>query len=157
MTNTTGQSKGPPTPAWRWAVLAAISVDTARTMPLVSYEVDIDRAAPLLYRLEGRKIDVAIVWGPAAGYFVKNQRVPLAMVPVPSGKGDLPFEFDIAMGVKIGNDALKAQLEKVLGTKQAEIAKILKDYGVPVIDRSPASLWMRRSYAFLSRYGPVEP
>jgi quinoprotein dehydrogenase-associated probable ABC transporter substrate-binding protein len=81
------------------------------------------------------KIDVAIVWGPAAGYFVKNQRVPLAMVPVPSGKGDLPFEFDMTMGVKIGNDALKTQLEKVLDAKQAEITKILKDYGVPVIDR----------------------
>jgi quinoprotein dehydrogenase-associated probable ABC transporter substrate-binding protein len=81
------------------------------------------------------KIDVAIVWGPAVGYFVKNQRVPLAMVPVPSGKGDLPFEFDISMGVKIGNDALKMQLEKVIDARQAEITKILKDYGVPVIDR----------------------
>ncbi len=50
------------------------------------------------------KVDVAIVWGPAAGYFVKQQRVPLAMVPVPSGKGDLPFEFGISMGVKPGND-----------------------------------------------------
>ena len=63
-------------------------------------------------------IDVAIVWGPAAGLFVKRQRVPLAMVPVPSGKGDLPFEFDISMGVKPGNDALRAQLERVLDAKQ---------------------------------------
>ncbi len=31
------------------------------------------------------KVGVAIVWGPAAGYFVKQQTVPLAMVPVPSG------------------------------------------------------------------------
>jgi quinoprotein dehydrogenase-associated probable ABC transporter substrate-binding protein len=85
------------------------------------------------------KIDVAIVWGPAAGYFVKRQRVPLAMVPVPSGKGDLPFEFEISMGVKIGNDALKTQLEKVLDTRQAEITKILKDYGVPLIDRKADS------------------
>ena len=54
------------------------------------------------------KVDVAIVWGPAAGYFVKQQRVPLAMVPVPSGKGDLPFEFGISMGVKPGNEALQS-------------------------------------------------
>ena len=36
-------------------------------------------------------IDVAIVWGPIAGYFAQRQRVPLELVPIPSGKGDLPF------------------------------------------------------------------
>jgi mxaJ protein len=81
------------------------------------------------------KIDVAIVWGPAAGPFVKTQTVPLAMVPVPSGPGDLPFEFDISMGVKPGNDALLATLEKILETKRAEITKILKDYNVPLVER----------------------
>ena len=54
------------------------------------------------------KIDLAIVWGPAAGYFAARQRVPLELVPVPSGKGDLPFAFDISMGVKKGNEALKS-------------------------------------------------
>jgi hypothetical protein len=39
------------------------------------------------------------------------------------------------MGVKIGNDALKTQLGKVLDARQAEMTKILKDYGVPLIDR----------------------
>jgi len=81
------------------------------------------------------KVDVAIVWGPAAGYFVKQQRVPLAMVPVPSGPGDLPFEFGISMGVKQGNTALKSQLEKVIETRRAEIVKILNDYNVPLIER----------------------
>jgi mxaJ protein len=83
------------------------------------------------------RIDVAIVWGPAAGYFAARQRVPLQLVPVPSGKGDLPFTFGISMGVKPGNEALKVRLEKVLDTRQAEIAKILKDYGVPLLDVGP--------------------
>ena len=81
------------------------------------------------------KIDVAIVWGPAAGHFVRRQRVPLVMVPVPSGKGDLPFEFDMSMGVKPGNEALRARLEKVLDAKHAEITSILKDYNVPLVAR----------------------
>jgi mxaJ protein len=81
------------------------------------------------------KVDVAIVWGPAAGYFVKQQRVPLAMVPVPSKPGDLPFEFGISMGVKMGNTALKNQLEKVIDTRRAEITKILNDYNVPLVQR----------------------
>ena len=81
------------------------------------------------------KVDIAIVWGPAAGYYVKQQRVPLVMVPVPSEKGDLPFEFGISMGVKPGNDALKAKLEKVIETRRAEITKILNDYNVPLVER----------------------
>ena len=79
-------------------------------------------------------IDVAIVWGPVAGYFAKKQHVPLELVPVPSGEGDLPFTFDISMGVRRGEEALKAQLEAVLDRKLAEIRTILEDYGVPLID-----------------------
>ena len=80
------------------------------------------------------KIDAAIVWGPAAGYFVLHQQVPMEMVPIPSGKGDLPFTFDISMGVKRGEDALSAQVEKALSNRRAEITRILKDYGVPLLD-----------------------
>lgn len=49
-------------------LLAAISIETSRSMPLVSYEVDLDRAAPLLYRLELRKLDIAIVSGPVEAH-----------------------------------------------------------------------------------------
>jgi hypothetical protein len=61
----------------------------------------------------------------------------MEVVPVPSGKADLPFAFNMSMGVRPGDAALKAQLEKVLDRKQAEITKILKDYGVPLLDRKP--------------------
>lgn len=79
------------------------------------------------------RVDVAIVWGPVAGYFAKHQRVPLEVVPVPSGKGDLPFSFNISMGVKQGQTALKAQLERALEKRRPDIMKILADYGVPTM------------------------
>jgi quinoprotein dehydrogenase-associated probable ABC transporter substrate-binding protein len=82
------------------------------------------------------KVDIAIVWGPAAGYFVLHQNVPLEVVAVPSGKMDLPSTFDISMGVRPGDNALKAQLETVLDKRQPEIRKILKDYGVPLVDKA---------------------
>ena len=81
------------------------------------------------------KVDVAIVWGPAAGYYVQKQSVPLVMVPVPSGPDDLPIAFDMSMGVKPGNTALLATLEKVIETKRADIESILKSYNVPLIER----------------------
>lgn len=82
------------------------------------------------------KVDAAIVWGPAAGYFAGRQTVPLQVTPVPSGKMDLPSAFDISMGVRPGDNTFKAQLERVLDRKQIEIRKILRDYGVPLVDRT---------------------
>ena len=83
------------------------------------------------------KVGVAIVWGPAAGYFAARQNVVLEIVPVPSGKTDLPFVFDISMGVRPGDVALKTELEKVIDQRRMEIRQILKDYDVPLIDRAP--------------------
>ena len=81
------------------------------------------------------KVDLAIVWGPVAGYFARRSRTPLDLIPIPSGKGDLPFAFDISMGVKPGNDALRVRLEGVIDRRQAEITQILKDYSVPLLER----------------------
>jgi quinoprotein dehydrogenase-associated probable ABC transporter substrate-binding protein len=85
----------------------------------------------------GDQVGVAIVWGPAAGYFVTHQRVPLEMVPIPSGKTDLPFAFNMAMGVRPDDAALKAQLEKVLDKRRVEIRQILLDFGVPLVESKP--------------------
>ena len=79
------------------------------------------------------RVDLAIVWGPVAGYYAKRQRVPMALVRIPSGPGDLPFAFDISVGVKKGNEALRAQLQRILDTRRSEITKILVDYGVPLV------------------------
>jgi mxaJ protein len=79
-------------------------------------------------------IDVAIVWGPTAGYYAARQKVPLAVTPIPSKPGDLPFAFDISMGVKKGNDALHAKLERLLVDRRGEILKILRDYNVPLLE-----------------------
>jgi len=83
--------------------------------------------------LAAGKIDVAIVWGPAAGYFVAHQRIPMDVVPIPSGKTDLPFTFSISMGVRKGDETFKARMEKILQLRQLEITAILKEYGVPLV------------------------
>ena len=45
-------------------LLAAICNTTLKTMPLVTYQVEIERAGPLIERLDARKLDVVIVTGP---------------------------------------------------------------------------------------------
>jgi quinoprotein dehydrogenase-associated probable ABC transporter substrate-binding protein len=81
-------------------------------------------------------VDVAVVWGPLAGYFAKRERVPLALTPV-SPRVDpprLPLTFAIAMGVRPGNVALRDSLQRVLDRRRLEIRRILDDYGVPQVD-----------------------
>jgi mxaJ protein len=81
-------------------------------------------------------VDVAIVWGPLAGYFAKQSRIPLAIDPV-SPQVDqtyLPFVYDIAMGVRHGDNDLRDQVEQVIEKRRDEIDRILADYGVPRVD-----------------------
>ena len=81
-------------------------------------------------------IDLAIVWGPLAGYFAKQSRVPLEMVPV-SPQIDqpfLPFVFDISIGVRRGDQELRDRLDQFLEKRRPEIDKILEDYRVPKVE-----------------------
>ncbi len=79
-------------------------------------------------------VDVAIVWGPIAGYYALSAETPLAIEPVsPSMFSGVPFAFDISMGVRRGNDALKAKLDKVIERDRAAIGQILSRYGVPQV------------------------
>jgi quinoprotein dehydrogenase-associated probable ABC transporter substrate-binding protein len=81
-------------------------------------------------------IDLAIVWGPLAGYFAKQSRTPLEVVPV-SPQIDqpfLPFVFDISMGVRRGDQELRDQVEQILERRRGEIDRILEDYRVPRVE-----------------------
>jgi len=81
-------------------------------------------------------IDLAIVWGPLAGYFAKQSHVPMQVVPVTPqiDQPFLPFVFDISMGVRRGDQELKDQLEQVLEQRRADIDRILEDYRVPRVE-----------------------
>lgn len=80
-------------------------------------------------------VDVAIVWGPIAGYFAKRQPVPLTLTPVPSSENSpsLPLTYNIALGVRRNDQELKAKLDEALQRKATDIHEILKNYGVPLI------------------------
>lgn len=83
-------------------------------------------------------VDVAIVWGPFAGYFRQHERVPLTMVPVaPSvDRGGLPYEYAIAVGVRRGETAWRDELQGALDRHRLEIDRLLRAYDVPIVDDS---------------------
>ncbi|WP_439621704.1 substrate-binding domain-containing protein [Gemmata sp.] len=78
-------------------------------------------------------VDVAVVWGPTAGYFAKKSAVRLALTPVAPAvdASGLPFTFGIALGVRRGNTEFRDRLDAILKARRADIDKILDEYGVP--------------------------
>jgi quinoprotein dehydrogenase-associated probable ABC transporter substrate-binding protein len=92
--------------------------------------------ARILDAVAAGEIDVAIVWGPLAGYFAPRQTVPLEIVAV-SPQIDLPFlpfVFDISMGVRREDSILKFEVEEILERRGAEVQAILDEYGVPRVN-----------------------
>jgi mxaJ protein len=85
------------------------------------------------------EIDIAIVWGPQAGYFVKRLDRPISLKPVePQADGPaLPMAFDIAMGVRREDESLRREIDDALVRNRKAIDAILKDYGVPRLDPAP--------------------
>ena len=86
--------------------------------------------------LAAGKIDVAIVWGPIAGYFAQRIKRPALMVVPMKSEPGVKFDYQMAMGVRFGEPAWKQQIEALIESRQAEIATILKEYGVPMVDES---------------------
>jgi mxaJ protein len=77
-------------------------------------------------------IDVAIVWGPFAGYFSRSENTPLDIAPVsPAVFLGVPFTYEISMGVRKGNEPLRSELDAVLTEESAAVERILSQYGVP--------------------------
>jgi mxaJ protein len=75
-------------------------------------------------------IDVAIAWGPLAGYFARGAR--LDVVPIqPESEPEVRLAFSIAMGVRRGDKALRDSLDAILARRRAAIDGILDDFGVP--------------------------
>jgi mxaJ protein len=80
------------------------------------------------------RVDVAVVWGPLAGYYAKRESVPIDVRPVAASVNGSPsrFTFDIAMGVRRDDTTLRAALDGVITRRADDIRRILRAYGVPL-------------------------
>jgi mxaJ protein len=111
---------------------------------LVGYSIYGDYSKPnppaaLVYAVARGDVDVAIVWGPFAGYFGPRTGVPLVSTPVTpavDGPGAL-FAFAISAGVRRGDTALCAAVDRVMIAERPAIRAVLARYGVPVVKEVP--------------------
>lgn len=91
-------------------------------------------AQDLVHDVAMGKIDVGVLWGPIAGYFAKHEAVPLTVVPLHTGDSAIRLDFRITMGVRHNEPEWKRDINDLIRGKQAEINKILLEYGVPLLD-----------------------
>jgi quinoprotein dehydrogenase-associated probable ABC transporter substrate-binding protein len=92
-------------------------------------------ASAIIDAVENGNVDVAIVWGPTAGYFAAQASTPLTIEPVQPWRDgrELPMAFYVSMGVRRGDNALLKRLDESLERNRAAISAILAEYHVPVL------------------------
>ena len=138
--------------------VAAIGEDAMYTPPahalaqsgladnLIGYRIDGDRAdrnGEIVAAVARGDIDIGAQWGPLAGYFAQRSPTPLTMTMI--GDTDefsarkthfelLGLQYEIAMAVREGDDALRDALDEVIARRKSEIKSLLTSFGVPLIE-----------------------
>ncbi|MFL5403035.1 MAG: quinoprotein dehydrogenase-associated putative ABC transporter substrate-binding protein [Gemmatimonadales bacterium] len=100
-----------------------------------SYDENV-RPEDIINGVAKKEVDLAIVWGPMAGYFVKKSSVPLVLTPIAAESDSatgFPMRYNIGMAVRRRDRAFRDSLQTLLDRKAPEIQSILKAYGVPVL------------------------
>lgn len=79
-------------------------------------------------------IDLAILWGPMAGYVISNSAPgTYAFLPMHSVAG-MKFDFPMSMGVRYGDKERKALLNELISENSDQIRQILKQHNVPLVE-----------------------
>jgi quinoprotein dehydrogenase-associated probable ABC transporter substrate-binding protein len=90
--------------------------------------------------LDADRIDIAILWGPIAGYLAKQAKTPMKVMPLVKETSGSHLIYRIGMGVRHSDQEWKRLLNKLIAENQDAITHILAAYGVPLLDENNAPL-----------------
>jgi len=108
----------------------------AKPYPLV-VDTRVDNSIEVMIKdLIAGEIDAGVLWGPLAGYYAKESKKPLAVVPLIQEQSGPPMVYRIAMGVRPSDQQWKRQLNQTIQQNQAAINHILLGFGVPLLDEN---------------------
>ncbi|KAB1071990.1 quinoprotein dehydrogenase-associated putative ABC transporter substrate-binding protein [Methylobacterium planeticum] len=105
---------------------APYQLDPGRKHQTVSAEIIADLAE--------KRIDAAVLWGPAAGWLARNSGAGMDVVPLLQEPDRPPLTFRIAMGVRINENDWKRSLNTILRKRRADIEQVLRDFEVPLLE-----------------------
>lgn len=112
---------------------------------LVGYSIfgnlnEANPAADLIRAVVDKEVDVAVVWGPLAGYSARHSAVALEVTPIESDPKNpwLPMVYGIGIGVRPQDAALRQRLDAELARRQPQIRALLASYGIPQVKSDAA-------------------
>ncbi len=80
------------------------------------------------------RVDVGLIWGPIAGYYVHADKLPLRLTLLDPETSKVRLDYHIAIGVRPGDVGFRRRLNGVISKDRAQIMQILRDYNVPLLD-----------------------
>lgn len=94
-----------------------------------------NRPEDIVHAVANEDVDIAIAWGPLAGYFAKRSPVPLVLHPLPARDSltDFPFQYNMGIAVRRRDKEFRDSLEAVLDRRKPEVQAILKEFDVPLL------------------------
>ncbi|PSJ58172.1 substrate-binding domain-containing protein [Pseudaminobacter soli (ex Li et al. 2025)] len=108
---------------------------TAKAYPLmIDSRISPSMGEVMVKDLLDGAIDVAIIWGPMAGYYAHKANADLAVVPLVKEKTGSRMTYRITMGVRPSDQEWKRTLNKFIQENQGDINKLLLEYNVPLLD-----------------------
>ena len=91
-------------------------------------------ARQMIQDLLDKKIDVALLWGPIAGYTIKREHLPLHAEFLEAEPGSPRLDYRISMSVRAGEPEWRRRINAAIVRHQDEITAILQHDGVPLLD-----------------------
>jgi quinoprotein dehydrogenase-associated probable ABC transporter substrate-binding protein len=108
--------------------------------------------ARLVYAVAKKEVDLAIMWGPLAGYFAKKSPVLLTIEPVSPVRFQMvPFAYSIGVAVRKANVVLQSAIQQVLDKECQRIQALVKEYAFPSPEEDALSCATSPSAAAFSR------
>jgi len=89
--------------------------------------------APVIDAVASHAIDIAIVWGPVAGYFARDkpEKLQLTAVSPELDGGQFPMSYAISIGVRKDDLMLRQQLDAALERNRRSVEQVLDEFHVP--------------------------
>ncbi len=83
--------------------------------------------------LKSGKIDMAILWGPMAGYVLSQSPKDAYQVIQMTSKPGMKFDFSIAMAVRYGDKERLSTLNQLIDKNRKAIREIMLSYQIPLL------------------------
>jgi quinoprotein dehydrogenase-associated probable ABC transporter substrate-binding protein len=126
------------TPASDWVLKNGL-IERAVMYPAQSGDPNETPDTIIEHDLAAGKIDVAVVWGPIAGFVVSRHTGTESWAAVPfKPDPSIRFDYEICMGLRQGEKEWQGQLDEWISGHHAEIAQILTTYHIPLLEESPS-------------------